>query len=144
MERSSRILILYERLLELELRLMITSPFSATRFLPLQASFCPRATVELAHSKQHYNRLLRTCALQEKELDSLQVEGDLYYGKHTFLAASLACGGVVNAVNAVLGGDDTTTSRAIALVRPPGHHATRDQAMGTFTALPLFSTASFL
>lgn len=42
-------------------------------------------------------------------------------------AARRAAGAVVAAVDAVLGGDAT---RAFCAVRPPGHHATRDTAMG--------------
>jgi acetoin utilization deacetylase AcuC-like enzyme len=42
-------------------------------------------------------------------------------------AALRAAGAVVAAVDAVLNGDG---QRAFCAVRPPGHHATRDQAMG--------------
>lgn len=42
-------------------------------------------------------------------------------------AAELAAGALIDAVNAVL---DGSTRRAFCAVRPPGHHAERDQAMG--------------
>jgi acetoin utilization deacetylase AcuC-like enzyme len=42
-------------------------------------------------------------------------------------AARLAAGGLIATVDAVLAG---TANRALALVRPPGHHARPAQAMG--------------
>src|SRR5690606_26392535 len=42
-------------------------------------------------------------------------------------AASLAAGALLDAVTAVCAGEAT---RAMCLVRPPGHHAEPDQAMG--------------
>ena len=48
-------------------------------------------------------------------------------GRGSFVIAKLAAGGVIEAVDAVL---DGTVSNAYALVRPPGHHAMPDLAMG--------------
>lgn len=59
--------------------------------------------------------------------------GDLHFGSDTFAngrsltAAKLACGSVVAVTEAVLSGD---VDRGVALVRPPGHHAEPDTAMG--------------
>jgi acetoin utilization deacetylase AcuC-like enzyme len=52
---------------------------------------------------------------------------DTYVSPRSFEAALTAAGGVVRAVEAVLGGQ---VDNGFALVRPPGHHATPTQAMG--------------
>jgi acetoin utilization deacetylase AcuC-like enzyme len=57
-----------------------------------------------------------------------QLDPDTYTSPLTCEAALLAAGAVVEAVDHVLGG--VTSTRAIAVVRPPGHHAERDKAMG--------------
>mmetsp|Transcript_7760 Transcript_7760/g.8541 ORF Transcript_7760/g.8541 Transcript_7760/m.8541 type:complete len:554 (+) Transcript_7760:1-1662(+) len=73
----------------------------------------------------------------------------MYLCEDSFQAASLACGGVVECVNAVTtttyntttttttsttdstnSSTDSTIRRGLALVRPPGHHACASQAMG--------------
>jgi histone deacetylase 6 len=51
----------------------------------------------------------------------------LYVNKSTALAARLSCGGVISACEAVVTGK---VRNAIAVVRPPGHHAEPDQSMG--------------
>jgi acetoin utilization deacetylase AcuC-like enzyme len=55
---------------------------------------------------------------------------DLYYSHETFAAALLAAGGCLAAARAVTA--PGLARRAMALVRPPSHHATRDAAMGTY------------
>jgi len=52
---------------------------------------------------------------------------DTYYNEFTFLAASLAVGGVVGAIEGILNGD---IEAAFCAVRPPGHHAEYAKAMG--------------
>ena len=52
---------------------------------------------------------------------------DTYLNEHSYRAAVRAAGGVLAAVEAVRAGRDRT---ALCLVRPPGHHATRDRGMG--------------
>jgi acetoin utilization deacetylase AcuC-like enzyme len=139
-ENSSRITSLYKTMMDLEKRLMsqrehrhlYLNPYLHHRFIPLQPEPCPRATIELVHSAQHYDQIQSTAQLSDDELRALTVDNDLYFCRDTFLAASLACGGVVQCVDAVMNAHDNGTgpTRAIALVRPPGHHATRDEAMG--------------
>lgn len=54
-------------------------------------------------------------------------DGDTFVSVASAGVARLAAGGAVAAVERVMAGD---LDRAFALVRPPGHHALRDQAMG--------------
>jgi acetoin utilization deacetylase AcuC-like enzyme len=58
------------------------------------------------------------------------------FGHKGIEVARLAAGGTIAAVDAVLRGDVTN---AYALVRPPGHHAERDQGMGycIFANIPI-------
>lgn len=55
------------------------------------------------------------------------IDPDTVMSPRTFEVARLAAGGGIEAVDAVL---DGRVPRALCLVRPPGHHATRRQAMG--------------
>lgn len=99
------------------------------RFIPLACYPASRETIELCHTPEHYDKMKQTSVLSEKELEALAVPYDLYFNNWTFLAACLAVGGVVECVNAVTD-EHTSSTRAIALVRPPGHHALRDRPMG--------------
>lgn len=51
----------------------------------------------------------------------------VYYHPHTWEAATLAAGGAIEATRAVVGG---LVRNAIAVIRPPGHHAEHDSAKG--------------
>jgi acetoin utilization deacetylase AcuC-like enzyme len=55
------------------------------------------------------------------------VDPDTFCNPHTGAAALAAAGAAVAATDAVMNGQ---ASSAFCNVRPPGHHATRDQAMG--------------
>jgi len=67
-----------------------------------------------------------------EEIKSLSKEGgwvdvDTYVCIGSYDIARLAAGGVATLASKVISGDDET---GFALVRPPGHHATRNRAMG--------------
>lgn len=51
----------------------------------------------------------------------------LYINRNTTLAARLSCGGTIDAALAVAQG---SCQRALAIVRPPGHHAEPRDIMG--------------
>jgi len=127
-ENSDRIAAIYNKLLNLEVRLLLTSQWmfsnheSQRRFLELECKPVSRETVELVHSSTHFDEMRETQFMSETELRDMAVPYDLYFNHFTFLAASLACGGVVQCVDAVTN-DNAETMRAIAVVRPPGHHA---------------------
>lgn len=66
--------------------------------------------------------------MTEDELQK-QAEGmdSIYLHKMTFLCASLAAGGAIDACKAVVAG---AVKNAIAVIRPPGHHAEHDKPGG--------------
>ena len=85
-----------------------------------------RATAEelaLAHTEAHVARVLEAAARPEP----VELGGDAWTGPGTHDAMLLAAGGVLAAVESVLGG---AADNAFALVRPPGHHAESAAAMG--------------
>ena len=56
------------------------------------------------------------------------LDPDTYTSPETYAVACLGAGAAIGAVDHVL--DGPRGSRALALVRPPGHHAERNRAMG--------------
>jgi acetoin utilization deacetylase AcuC-like enzyme len=67
-------------------------------------------------------------AIKETAGRAVALDPDTFTSPGTFEAAYLAAGAAVSAVEHVLDGKPGT--RAMALVRPPGHHAERNRAMG--------------
>ncbi len=85
-----------------------------------------RATLDhllRAHSAAHINNVLD----QVPARGSVPLDMDTWLNPHTGEAALRAAGAAVDAVDAVLGG---RTRRAFLAMRPPGHHAEPDVAMG--------------
>jgi acetoin utilization deacetylase AcuC-like enzyme len=86
-----------------------------------------RATEEelrLVHTAGHVKRIRDACALGEEEL---RVGPEARVGRHSWEPALVAAGGVLNAIDAVVTG---ALDNAFVLLRPCGHHASADQAMG--------------
>jgi acetoin utilization deacetylase AcuC-like enzyme len=116
-----------------------TSISSAGIIFPrIQCHEASRDAILLAHTAQHYDRLAATAGKSTNELRQLdQLDDDMYYCSDTFTAAQLACGGVLASVAAVTSqrrtdatGSTPAATRALALVRPPGHHACQAHEMG--------------
>jgi acetoin utilization deacetylase AcuC-like enzyme len=76
----------------------------------------------LVHQRQYIKEIGETAARGGGWLDP-----DTVMSLRSYEVALYAAGGVIRATEAVMGGD---VSRAFALVRPPGHHATSVQAKG--------------
>jgi acetoin utilization deacetylase AcuC-like enzyme len=90
------------------------------------------AEVELAHDPMHIAALqgLTDRLVQELQAggpEHKQLDTDTSINRHTFKAALRSAGAAVAATDAVMAGE---LENAFCAVRPPGHHATRTQAMG--------------
>ena len=77
--------------------------------------------LSLVHSAEHINKVKKSCKHGVNFLDP-----DTYVTKDSYEIAKLAAGGVIGCVEEFFDGEKCS----FALVRPPGHHATRDRAMG--------------
>lgn len=93
------------------------------RMMSLSPSPATESQILSVHTQEHLDRL-KWIGNQDR---LVMIDNDTYALPASYDIARLAAGGVVEAVSAVLGGRAT---RAIAAVRPPGHHATPDRQMG--------------
>ena len=104
----------------------------ADQLLQRQAPLADLADVELAHS-HHHIQTLRT--LTERLTNDIAAGGpahaavdpDTSINPHTWNASLRAAGAAIAATDAVMAGE---MDNAFCAVRPPGHHACRDKAMG--------------
>jgi acetoin utilization deacetylase AcuC-like enzyme len=80
------------------------------------------AQIAAAHTREHLTRVKQLIARGGGHFDA-----DTYANARSLDAALLAAGALTRAVDAVMTGE---VDNAFALVRPPGHHATRARAMG--------------
>jgi acetoin utilization deacetylase AcuC-like enzyme len=88
--------------------------------LPLR----PASPAELlrVHSREHVDQVSRACERAPAQLDA-----DTFVSPESFEVGLLAAGGSVDLVRAIAAG---RVGAGLALVRPPGHHAEADRAMG--------------
>ena len=92
---------------------------SLTELTPEQAS---RGLVQAAHTKEHFNRVEGAFENGLERLDA-----DTIVSMNSFDAALYGAGGACRAVDAVM---NKEVENAFVAVRPPGHHATGEHAMG--------------
>jgi acetoin utilization deacetylase AcuC-like enzyme len=119
-----------ERLSAIEDRLLITGLGDALD--RREASPASLADIELAHGRMHVAALRGLSDALKEEIAAggpahSQVDPDTSLNIHTWDAALHAAGAALDATDAVLAGE---LENAFCAVRPPGHHACRDKAMG--------------
>jgi acetoin utilization deacetylase AcuC-like enzyme len=78
--------------------------------------------VQAAHTKEHFRRVENAFADGLERLDA-----DTMVSMQSFDAALFGAGGACRAVDAVMQGE---AKNAFVAMRPPGHHATAEHAMG--------------
>jgi acetoin utilization deacetylase AcuC-like enzyme len=108
------------RLAAIEARLRAAGLFSRCRRVPAREA--SREEVLAVHDPTLVELVESTAARPFSQLDP-----DTFANAHSALAARLAAGGLVDLTLEVLGG---RLAGGFALLRPPGHHAERAQAMG--------------
>lgn len=111
-ERPERILALLDVAKELD--------SESFEILPPRAA--EREEIEACHSSEYIDLLEATSKTNRYVLD-----GDTITSRDSFGTALLAVGGFLNLLDAIASGG---FRNGFALVRPPGHHALKDQAMG--------------
>jgi acetoin utilization deacetylase AcuC-like enzyme len=77
------------------------------------------------HTQKYLDALAQIHAMQLQK--TAHLDPDTYFSTNSYEIARLSAGGVVRAIEAVLTGK---ADNALAAVRPPGHHAMPDHAMG--------------
>jgi len=85
-------------------------------------SACPRKYIEAVHTKRLIDSIERLCGDAPQHIDA-----DTAVSERSFEAALFAAGAGIAAADAVMDGKITN---AFCAVRPPGHHAESDRAMG--------------
>ncbi|HEY0322493.1 MAG TPA: histone deacetylase [Pyrinomonadaceae bacterium] len=92
------------------------------KLLELKATEAPRGDVQACHTSQHYKMVERAVSEGRGYLDA-----DTVVSMRSMDAALYAAGGACRAIDAVMKGE---AENAFLPLRPPGHHATPERAMG--------------
>jgi acetoin utilization deacetylase AcuC-like enzyme len=97
-----------------------------------EAPLASTADIELAHDRMHVASLRGLTEGLREEMEAggpqyAQIDPDTALNVHTWNAALRAAGAAMAATDAIMAGE---MENAFCAVRPPGHHACRDKAMG--------------
>ena len=95
-----------------KLQLMSPKPFSETL-----------EWLTTIHSPEYVERVKKSCQDREEYMDSI----DTPISPESYEVAVMAVGGVLSGIDGVMEGN---VKNAFCAVRPPGHHALKDRAMG--------------
>ncbi|KAI9853167.1 MAG: Histone deacetylase hda1 [Thelocarpon superellum] len=106
-----------------------TSTASASKILfPINARLADKAEILMVHTPDHYAFVKRTAGMKPNERMALIEAGDsIYYNDMTFYCSKLSVGGAIESCCAVVQG---RVKNAVAVIRPPGHHAVPHEAQG--------------
>jgi acetoin utilization deacetylase AcuC-like enzyme len=97
------------------------------RVAPLHAELASEADIQRVHTAEHVMTVREACERAAAENRVLRLDPDTVVSGRSWEAARGASGAALSAVRWVGRGEGTA---AFCAVRPPGHHATADRAMG--------------
>jgi histone deacetylase 6 len=106
---------------------------SPTRFMyRVSARVATKAEICTVHTAAHYDWVEDTAHRTSAELRQMTKEYDmgrksLYVSHLTHYAALISAGGAIETCKNIVAGN---IKNGIAVIRPPGHHAERDEALG--------------
>jgi len=98
----------------------------------IKARLANREEICLVHHPSHYTWVEKLASMSTEALRALSLQKDqgrtsLYVGSLTFEAALVSAGGAIEMCKKVVEGE---VRNGFAVIRPPGHHAEFDSAMG--------------
>lgn len=111
-----------ERPERLRVLLDLAETLDPAHFQLLPSRAASMSEIELCHDPKYVQLVESTASLSQYALD-----GDTITSQDSFAVALLATGGFLKLLDSVAAGE---SSNGFALVRPPGHHALRNRAMG--------------
>ncbi len=111
-----------ERPERIKVLLDLASELDAAKFQLLPPQPAKRADIAATHGEEHVKLIEATAQHNRYALD-----GDTITCRDSFAVSLLAVGGFIGLLDAVAAKD---CRNGFALVRPPGHHALRNRAMG--------------
>lgn len=101
---------------------MLENPEMSWKFTGINPRYATRDELEMVHFPSYIDAMADTAGKSLTMLDA-----DTVATAETYDAARLAVGGVIAAIDGVV---NKEVDNAFAMVRPPGHHATENQASG--------------
>ncbi|MDZ7319616.1 MAG: histone deacetylase, partial [candidate division KSB1 bacterium] len=92
------------------------------QLIPISPYLAPVEWIATIHTPEYISFIERACAQGDTSLDA-----DTGIGVESYRIARLAVGGALAAADAIM---QHKIDNAFAAIRPPGHHAEKNQAMG--------------
>ncbi|KAF5093338.1 hypothetical protein D0Z03_002465 [Geotrichum reessii] len=96
--------------------------------LKIPIRFASDDEILLVHTKAHLDFIKSTTTMTRQQLIEETEKGDsVYFNNDSYTSALLSCGGAIEVCKAVV---ERKVKNALAIVRPPGHHAESGNAAG--------------
>ncbi|KAJ5765215.1 Histone deacetylase clr3 [Penicillium odoratum] len=105
-----------------------TQPLAPQTLKRINTRYATEGEISTIHTEAHFAFVKSTAGMSDDDLVLLEQQRDsIYFNQLTFETSLLSVGGAIETCLAVAQRD---VKNAIAVIRPPGHHAEVDTAMG--------------